>query len=176
MAWRGTRALVAVRHFLDTHAVLLFSGTWKENSTIIRAGRLLHLSITTIMTNGTATYWWKRGGLMGTDTWTVAKARAKLSEVITKAQLEGPQTITRHGRNAVIVLSADEWERKTKRKGNLAEFFAASPLRNSGLVIERIDDGPRPVDLRVRCIDRGDRSGPPPDPRDPECIGFRRRH
>ncbi|MCA1595843.1 MAG: type II toxin-antitoxin system Phd/YefM family antitoxin [Chloroflexi bacterium] len=99
------------------------------------------------MTNVTAAEWWKRGGLMGTETWTVAKARAKLSEVITRAQLEGPQTITRQGRNAVIVVSAEEWERKTKRKGNLAEFFAASPLRNSGLIIERIEDGPRPVDL-----------------------------
>ena len=30
--------------------------------------------------------------------------------------------------------------RKTKRAGNLAEFFAASPLRGSGLVIERSKD------------------------------------
>src|SRR6266700_3207404 len=63
--------------------------------------------------------------------WTVAEAKSKLSEVIDLAQSRGPQTITRNGRTAVVVVSAEEWERKTKRSGNLAEFFAASPLRGS---------------------------------------------
>jgi predicted nucleic acid-binding protein len=31
----------------------------------------------------------------------------------------------------------EEWQRKTKRVGNLAEFFAESPLRESGLKIRR---------------------------------------
>ncbi len=81
------------------------------------------------------------------DTWTVAEAKAKLSEVIEKAQSGGPQTITRNGRKAVVVVAAEEWERKTKRVGNLADFFAASPLRRSGLRIRRIRDRPRKVDL-----------------------------
>ena len=81
------------------------------------------------------------------DSWTVAEAKAKLSEVIDRAQSEGPQTITRRGRNAVVVVSADEWERKTKRKGTLADFLAASPLRGSGLEIERPKDLPREIDL-----------------------------
>ena len=84
---------------------------------------------------------------MGADTWTVAEAKAKLSEVLERAQSDGPQTITRHGRRAVVVVAADEWERKTKRRGNLAEFFAASPLRGSGLKVERIRGRLRKVDL-----------------------------
>jgi hypothetical protein len=56
-------------------------------------------------------------------------------------------TTTRHGKNAVVVVSAQEWERKTRRKGSLAEFFENSPLRNSGLVIERNQDPPRKIDL-----------------------------
>jgi PHD/YefM family antitoxin component YafN of YafNO toxin-antitoxin module len=40
-----------------------------------------------------------------------------------------PQVITRHGREAVVVAAAEEWERKTKRQGTLADFFAASPVR-----------------------------------------------
>jgi hypothetical protein len=52
----------------------------------------------------------------------------------------------RKGRTAVVV-SAEEWERKTKRTGNLAEFFAASPLRGSKLNVERAKGGPRNVDL-----------------------------
>jgi len=84
---------------------------------------------------------------MSADTWTVAEAKAKLSEVLERAQSDGPQTITRHGRRAVVVVAADEWERKTKRRGNLAEFFAASPLRGSGLKVERIRGRLRKVDL-----------------------------
>jgi len=84
---------------------------------------------------------------MDTGTWTVAEAKAKFSEVIDRAQSRGPQTITRNGRTAVVVVSAEEWERKTKRTGNLAEFFAASPLRGSGLKVKRRKDRPRRIDL-----------------------------
>jgi prevent-host-death family protein len=84
---------------------------------------------------------------MTTRAWTVAEAKAKFSEVIDKAKSHGPQTITRSGRTAVVVVAAEEWERKTKRKGNLAEFFAASPLRGSGIKIERIGGRVRKVDL-----------------------------
>ncbi len=75
--------------------------------------------------------------------WTVAEAKAKLSEVIQRAEKEGPQTITRHGEEAVVVVSAEEWEKKTKRKGNLAEFFASSPLRGVALDMKRRKDRPR---------------------------------
>lgn len=82
---------------------------------------------------------------MATDTeaWTVAAAKARLSELIDRARSDGPQTITRNGRRAVVVVASEEWERKTKRKGNLAEFFAASPLRDSGMKVEQTKDGPR---------------------------------
>lgn len=79
--------------------------------------------------------------------WAVAEAKARFSEVIDRALSEGPQTITRKGREAVVVVSAAEWKRKTKRKGNLAEFFAASPLRGSGIKIQRTKDGPREIGL-----------------------------
>ena len=79
--------------------------------------------------------------------WTVAEAKSKLSEVIDLARSRGPQTITRNGRTAVVVVAAEEWERKTKRTGNLAEFFAASPLRRSGLKLTRRKDRPRDIDL-----------------------------
>ena len=79
--------------------------------------------------------------------WTVATAKAHLSEVMNRALSEGPQTITRNGRKAVVMVSAEEWERKTKRKGSLVEFFANSPLRGSKLKLERSKDGFRPIDL-----------------------------
>lgn len=81
------------------------------------------------------------------DTWTVAEAKAKFSAVIERARSDGPQTITRNGRTAVVVVAAEEWERKTRRMGNLAEFFAASPLRGSGLKVRRRKDRARPAEL-----------------------------
>jgi len=74
--------------------------------------------------------------------WSLADAKAHLSEVVESALKKGPQVITRHGRKVAVVVSAEEWERKSQRQGTLADFFAASPLRESGLEIERPLDGP----------------------------------
>jgi prevent-host-death family protein len=84
---------------------------------------------------------------MSSDNWTVAKAKARLSELIERARTSGPQTITRNRRDTVVVVSIEEWERKTRRKGNLVEFLSTSPLRGSGLVMERSKDRPRGVKL-----------------------------
>ncbi len=82
-----------------------------------------------------------------TAVWSVADAKARLSEVIDRALRQGPQAITRNGRPAVVVVSSEEWARKTGRKGTLAEFFAASPLPGAGIEIERLQDGARKVEL-----------------------------
>jgi prevent-host-death family protein len=80
-------------------------------------------------------------------TWTVAEAKAKFSELIERAKSEGPQKITKHGRTTAVVVAADQWEKKAERKGSLAEFFMASPLRGSGIKIKRLRGGLRRVDL-----------------------------
>ncbi len=78
--------------------------------------------------------------------WSIAEAKAKLSALVEQTK-NGPQTVTKNGRPVAVVVSAEEWERKTDRKGSLAEFFAASPLVGSGIVIERVRSGPRKIDL-----------------------------
>ena len=84
---------------------------------------------------------------VATPTWTVADAKARLSEVTDRAQTEGPQRITKNGRPTAMVVSIEEWERKAKRKGTLADFFANSPLRGAQLQIERDKELPRDPDL-----------------------------
>lgn len=84
---------------------------------------------------------------MSEQNWTVAEAKAKFSELIESTRSHGPQTITKNGRTAAIVVSPDEWRRKTERVGTLADFFAASPLRSSGLKIKRTKQAPRPIKL-----------------------------
>jgi prevent-host-death family protein len=84
---------------------------------------------------------------MNSQSWTVAQAKAKFSEVLDRAMAEGPQTITRRGRTAAVLVDADEWKRKTRRVGTLADFFAASPLRKSGLKWRRPKGRLRKIDL-----------------------------
>lgn len=81
-----------------------------------------------------------------TQGWSVADAKARLSELVDKAG-GGPQIITRNGKPVAVVVGIEEWRRKTERKGSLAEFFLASPLRESGLDLARIPDQPRDIKL-----------------------------
>jgi prevent-host-death family protein len=76
------------------------------------------------------------------STWSLAVAKARPSEVVDRAQA-GPQTITRNGKPSAVIVSAEEWARKTVHKGTLAEFLLASPLRGPNLDLERQRDMPR---------------------------------
>ena len=80
------------------------------------------------------------------DAWSVAEAKARLSEVIDRAQGK-PQVITRNGKPSAIVVSVEEWARKTTRKGTLAEFLLNSPLRGAELDIDRQRDDSRDLEL-----------------------------
>jgi len=78
--------------------------------------------------------------------WTVASAKAHLSEVISRAQ-DSPQTITRNGKASVVIVSVEEWQHKSQRKGSLASFLAQSPLAGAGLELERDGDAGRDIEL-----------------------------
>jgi prevent-host-death family protein len=84
---------------------------------------------------------------MSKSQWTVAEAKAKFSEVLDRARSRGPQTTTRNGLLTAVIVSAEKWERKTRRVGNLGEFFAASPLRDSQLQLDPAQNAPREIDL-----------------------------
>lgn len=77
--------------------------------------------------------------------WSVVDAKARLSELLDEAISDGPQAITRRGREIAIVVSAEEWHKKISRVGSLAEFLAASPLRDSELSTGRVDAPAREI-------------------------------
>lgn len=79
--------------------------------------------------------------------WSVASAKARFSELIEQARTEGPQTVTRNGKPTAVLVSTEEWERRTGRKGTLAEFFLNSPLHGSELDLTREDTPLREIDL-----------------------------
>jgi|SRR5580704_3593069 antitoxin Phd len=87
----------------------------------------------------------------GTATrWQLQTAKARFSEVFRRARSEGPQWITRQGKEAVVMLPAEDFENLTARARqprSIVQFFAESPLAKSGIKLERDPDYGRPVDL-----------------------------
>ncbi len=84
---------------------------------------------------------------MSSNVWTVAEAKAHFSAVIEEAEKGQPQTITRRGRVAAVIVSIQEWEKKVNRSGSLADFFQESPLKCSELTLERQKDSSNGIDL-----------------------------
>ncbi|MBI2339572.1 MAG: type II toxin-antitoxin system Phd/YefM family antitoxin [Deltaproteobacteria bacterium] len=79
--------------------------------------------------------------------WQLQTAKNRLSEVVEKALRQGPQTITRRGKETVVILSVKDYEKLTKPKGGLVDFFLRSPLRGVDIDLERDKGFPREVDL-----------------------------
>jgi prevent-host-death family protein len=79
--------------------------------------------------------------------WQLQEAKNRFSEVVNKALEEGPQTVTRHGEEIVIILSKAEYNRLVKSQTSLLEFFRQSPLVGIELELERDSSMPRDVDL-----------------------------
>jgi|Tabmets5t2r1_1033131.scaffolds.fasta_scaffold228475_1 prevent-host-death family protein len=73
--------------------------------------------------------------------WQIQEAKAKFSELVQKAIDEGPQTITRRGKDVAVVLSAAEFELMKKRQVDFKELLAAAPLE--GIDLERDKSMPR---------------------------------
>ena len=65
--------------------------------------------------------------------WQLQDAKNRLSEVVRKAREEGPQTITLHGADAVVVDAHDYEKLVRKPQGSLVEFFQRSPLKGGHL-------------------------------------------
>lgn len=82
--------------------------------------------------------------------WQLQTAKAQFSEVFRRARAEGPQYVTRQGKEAVVILPAEEFERlteRTRQPKSLVKFFAESPLVGSGIDLKRKPDYGRKVDL-----------------------------
>lgn len=62
--------------------------------------------------------------------WRLQDAKARLSEVVRQARERGPQRVTVHGRDAVVVVRADEYDRMRRPISgrDIVAALAASPL------------------------------------------------
>lgn len=62
------------------------------------------------------------------DRWPVQAARAQFAQLIDKALSGRPQRIRRRGKDVVVVLAAEDYERLVAPRDSLVDFFRNSPL------------------------------------------------
>lgn len=81
--------------------------------------------------------------------WKLQDAKARFSELVRKAKTEGPQRITVHGREEVVIVSVEEFRRvKGEPTGRaLVELLQDSPLRDINVERERSRTRVRHVEL-----------------------------
>jgi prevent-host-death family protein len=65
------------------------------------------------------------------------EAKNKFSNLVEIVKNEGPQLITKNGKDAAVILSADEYRKLIKPKFNLVEFIQQSPLKGVKIDIAR---------------------------------------
>lgn len=80
--------------------------------------------------------------------WPLQDAKARFSELVRRVRSEGPQLVTVHGRDEVVVVAADEFRRlKGDRTGRaLVDALQASPYRD-------VDIEPRRGRMPVRDVE-----------------------
>lgn len=84
------------------------------------------------------------------EAWQIQTAKARFSEVFRRARTEGPQRITRQGKDGVVMLAEEQYERlvgKSHQPKSLVQFFRASPLVGVELDLERDRDAGRDIEL-----------------------------
>lgn len=79
--------------------------------------------------------------------WALQDAKNHFSEVVDQALQHGPQIVTRHGREAVVVVASADYKRMARPEGSLVDFLRASPLHEVELKIGRSRDTGRKVKL-----------------------------
>ncbi|HMJ61485.1 MAG TPA: type II toxin-antitoxin system Phd/YefM family antitoxin [Bryobacteraceae bacterium] len=83
-------------------------------------------------------------------TWQLQTAKARFSELFQLAHSEGPQVITRQGKDAVVMLPIEQFDRlvvRSRQPESLVKFFRDSPLVGLELDFERDKDTGRDVEL-----------------------------
>src|SRR5438477_9997836 len=79
--------------------------------------------------------------------WVLQDAKARFSELVRRVRSEGPQHVTVHGRDEVVVISAEEFRRL---KGDLTGQALISAMQASPH--REIDIEPRGVRMPVRGV------------------------
>lgn len=78
--------------------------------------------------------------------WQLQAAKQRFSELVERAREEGPQVVTKHGKETAVVVSIEEYRRLRGHEPRLVEFIRSAPDFDL-LGIDRAEDRGRDVAL-----------------------------
>jgi prevent-host-death family protein len=79
--------------------------------------------------------------------WQLQEAKNRFSEVVDEAIQHGPQTVTRHGREAVVIVSYDDYIKLKPEPTNLLKALQVPEEYRIDLDINRSQDSARDIEL-----------------------------
>ena len=78
--------------------------------------------------------------------WQLQAAKQHFSELVERARRDGPQVVTKHGREAVVIVSAEDYRQLRGGGPSLVEFIRSAPDFDV-LDLERAEGSGREVEL-----------------------------
>ena len=72
--------------------------------------------------------------MMKNDTWKLQDAKSKFSQLVDNAMHNKPQFVTKHGNNAVVVLSFEDFKKIIKSRTSLVTFLKIHHSQNLILI------------------------------------------
>ncbi len=81
------------------------------------------------------------------NVWQLQEAKNKFSSLVDRAHHDGPQIVTRHGKESVVVIAIEDYQKMNRPKSDLLSFFKNSPLFGLNIDLARDKHSSRDVEL-----------------------------
>ena len=81
------------------------------------------------------------------NVWQLQEAKNKFSNLVDKARHDGPQVVTKHGKESVVIIAIVDYQKLNKPTSDLISFFKKSPLSDINLDLTRDKSSSRDIEL-----------------------------
>lgn len=81
------------------------------------------------------------------NTWQLQEAKNKFSTLVDKAHRSGPQFVTKHGKESVVIIAIEDYQKLNKPKSDLVNFLKKSPLSDINIDLARDKSPSRDIEL-----------------------------
>ena len=79
--------------------------------------------------------------------WQLQEAKAQFSRLVECARTEGPQLVTKNGKEVAVVLDIEEYRRLSGHRGDFKKFLLEGPPYFDDLPLERSKELPRQIEF-----------------------------
>ena len=79
--------------------------------------------------------------------WQLQEAKNRFSHLVDKAHHDGPQFVTKHGKESVVIIAVEDYQKLSRPKSDLISFFKKSPLSGINLALGRDKSSSRDIEL-----------------------------